>query len=440
VIGTDEGSLEPAEDAEKSSQFGALDDSDDEDEDAGNYVLHVRTALLEVKKGALTAIGELALHTGAAFSPFLESVIQVLQKAVNNWHPLIKIEVADALANMVVPSVAAYHNGEIQWTKGDVSSPNPMCQHTTAIVSAVMTELIALTKDDDKTTVAKACEGIQSVIELCGPHALLPVANDCLTCTHALLVKTAPCQASEEFLGEAPEEDDDHDVVTQAACDLVGGFCRVMGGQFGQYLPQFLPAVCEYAKSSRPPRDRSMAIGWLSEVAQELEGTIFDYWATIFLPVTLAGIGDPSEEVKRNAAFCAGMCCEVLKERAAGNYPQILQALEPLFGMDSSSGDAVAAVVDNAAACVARMIMAHPSSIPMPQVLPAFLRLLPLKTDMSENETIYNCLLGLIQMGHPDALAQKAELQRIFTAATSSESDVDEEIQAKLMQAAPALQ
>merc|ERR1711935_77715 len=105
-----------------------------------------------------------------------------------------------------------------------------------------------------------------------------------------------------------------------------------------------------------------------------------------------------------------------------------------------SAGDSFAACVDNAAACVARMIMAQPSSIPMPQVLPAFLRLLPLKIDMTENETIYNCLLGLIQMGHPEAMAQKAELQRIFSSAVSPGSKVDQEIQNRLTQAAPALQ
>lgn len=440
VIGTDEGSLEPAAEKENIGAFVALDDSDDDDNDAGNYVLHVRTALLEVKKGALTAIGELAAHSGAAFSPFLESVMQVLQKAASNWHPLVKSEVADALPNMVIPSIAAYHNGEIQWKKGDTTSPNPLSQHTAAICSAVLTELIALTKDDDKQTVSKACEGIQSIIELCGPHALLPVANECLTCTHEILTKTAPCQISEEYYGEVTEDDDDHDVVTQAACDLVGGFCRVMGDQFTQYLPQFLPAVCEYAKSSRPPRDRSMAIGWLSEVAQELEGSIFEYWHSVFLPASLAGLSDPSEEVKRNAAFCAGVCCEVLKERVAGDYPQILQGLEPLFGMNASSSDAVAACVDNAAACVARMIASQPTHVPLPQVFPPFLRLLPLKTDMTENETVYNCLLELIQMGHPQALAQKAELRRIFTSATSPYSKVDDEMQQKLKQVAPALQ
>lgn len=403
-------------------------------------MLHVRTALLEVKKGAITAVGEMAAHTGAAFCPHLESVMTVLQKAASNWHPLIKSEVADALPNLVVPSVSAYHSGDLQWTKGDISGASPMSEHTAAIVSAVLLELIALMKDDDKTTVAKACEGIQSVIELCGPHALMPIANQCMQNAHDLLTKVAICQAAEELYGEHPEDDDDHDIVTQAACDLVGGFGRVMGAQFAQYLPQFLPAVCDYAKSSRPPRDRSMAIGWMSEVAQELEGAIFDHWQPVFLPAILTGLGDPSEDVKRNAAFCAGVCCEQLRERVTEAYPTILQALEPLFQIDPNSGESAAACVDNAAACVARMIMASPSHLPMPQVLPALLKLLPLKTDMTENETIYTCLLGLLQMNQPDALTQKAELRRIFVEATAAGSKVEAVVQEKLKQALPALQ
>jgi importin-4 len=382
----------------------------------------------------------MAAHTGAAFCPHLEAVMQVLQKAATNWHPLIKSEVADALPNLVNPSIAAYHNGEIQWTKGDTSSASPMSQHTTAIVSAVLTELIALLKDDDKTTVAKACEGVQSVIELCGPHALMPVAQSCMECSHDLLTKNAPCQVSDEFYEDAPEEDDDHDIVTQAACDLVGGFCRVMGAQFSQYLPTYLPVVCEYAISSRPPRDRSMAIGWLSEVAQEMEGAIFEHWQGVFLPAVMAGLSDPSEDVRRNAAFCAGVCCEHLREQVVDAYPQILSGLEPLFALDPASSDSAAACMDNVAACVARMMMACPNNLPMSQVLPAFLKLLPLKTDMTENETVYTCLLGLLQMNHPDAVAQRVEIKRIFSEALSNESKVDEEIKEKLKQALPVLQ
>ena len=425
--------------------FSGLDDSDEEDEEGGNYVLHVRTALLEVKKGAITAIGEMTAHSGAAFVPYLEQVMQVLQKAASNWHPLIKCEVADALPSLIMPSIQANHGGDLQWTKGDLNGANPMHPHTQALVQAVLTELIMLMKDDDKSTVGKACEGIQSVIEVCGPHALLPVANTCLQNTHELLVKTAPCLAAEEMYGEFPEDDDDHDVVMQAACDLVGGFGRVMGTQFAQYLPQFLPAICNYAKSSRPPSDRSMAMGCLSELAQELEGSIFEHWQTVFLPATLAGLNDPDENVKRNAAFCAGVCCEHLGERVAGDYAQILQAISPMFSVDLStapigSADSLAACVDNAAAAVCRMIMAAPNSVPMAQVLPAMLSVLPLKTDMTENETVYKCVLGLLQMNHPEIVGRKAEVKRVFMAAIAEDSKADDEIKAQLQAALPGLQ
>lgn len=439
VIGADEGQLEQADEEAKGGQFSALDDSDEEDEEGG-YVLHVRTALLEAKKGAITALGEMAAHTGAAFVPHLEESMTVLQAAANNWHPLIKSETAEALPSMVVPSVAAHHGGEIQWEKGDVGGPNPMSPHTTAVVSAVLTELISLMKDDDKDVVGKACEGIQSVIELCGPHALAPVANECLTNAHTLLTKMAPCQRGEEELyGEVLDDDDDHDSFMTSVCDLVGSFARVMGSHFVQYLPQFLPPICSFAKSSRPPSDRSMAMGCLGELAQELEDGINSNWQSVFLPAILSGLADPDDNVKRNAAFCAGVCCEGLGEAVGAQYPQLLQAVSPLFGIDATLGDSSAAAIDNAAAAVSRMIMASPGNVPMAQVLPALLNALPLKNDMTENETIYKCLLGLLQMNQPDAIANKAELRRIFTEATAEGSKVDEEIQGKLKLALPAL-
>mmetsp|Transcript_37175 Transcript_37175/g.54715 ORF Transcript_37175/g.54715 Transcript_37175/m.54715 type:complete len:1080 (-) Transcript_37175:170-3409(-) len=436
VIGTDEGQIEQADETDRAGQFSALDDSDDEGAASG-YVLHVRTALFEAKKGAITALGEMAAHTGAAFVPFLEDSIKVLQKAATNWHPLIKCEVAQSLPSMIVPSVAANHDGEIAWEKGDVTCANPMSEHTIAVVSAVLNDLLTLMDDDDKETVGKACEGIQSVIELCGPHALIPVANGCLQKTHDILSRKSPCQQGEE--DEEPDDDDDHDSFMTSVCDLVGAFARVMGSQFNQYLPQFLPPICGYAKTSRPPSDRSMAIGCLGEIAQELESSISEHWESVFLPAVLSGLADEDDNVKRNAAFTAGVCCEGLGASVANQYPQLLQALSPLFSIDSSVSDSSAACVDNAAAAVSRMIMATPGSVPMPQVLPALLQSLPLKNDMTENETVYKCLLGLLQMNQPDAVALKAEFSRIFQAAVEEGSKVDDDIKAQLAAALPSL-
>eukprot|EP00957_Ditylum_brightwellii_P176287 13422732-Ditylum_brightwellii.AAC.1 len=58
---------------------------------------------------------------------------------------------------------------------------------------------------------------------------------------------------------------------------------------------------------------------------------------------------------------------------------------------------------------------------------------------MTENETVYKCLLGLLQMNQPDAIANKAEFRRIFAEAIAEGSKVDDETKEKLKLALPAL-
>jgi hypothetical protein len=159
-----------------------------------------------------------------------------------------------------------------------------------------------------------------------------------------------------------------------------------------------------------------MAMGCLGELAQELGDGIKEYWKSVFLPAILAGAADEDNSVKRNAAFCAGVSCEGLGSFVADDYMQILGAVGQIFGIDQSN-DAALACVDNACACVARMIMACPTSVPISQVLPVVLQALPLKNDMSENETIFKCLFGLLQSNNADAMALKTEIKRVFVEA-----------------------
>ena len=170
------------------------------------------------------------------------------------------------------------------------------------------------------------------------------------------------------------------------------------------------------------------------------------------------GLKDEDFNVRRNSAFCAGICCENLVNKPAAqgqpqppplpvdvvkDYPYILPLLGQNFGLDEATvgtSDAVLACVDNSAAAVARMIMASPENVPLEQVFPVFLTALPLKTDMTENSTVYNCLTGLLSMSHPQALAHREEIKRIFTEATQETSKVDEETKANLLLALQRLQ
>lgn len=430
VIEQDEGTFEALAEENK-GELGNFDDSDDEGEDT-RMVLQVRTALLEAKKGAITAISEISSHCGAAFAPYLEQTVPLLQKSANNLYSLMKADVAEALASLINTMMARDHEGKIQWEKGDISGANPMSPATLALVTIVLQELTKLMKDEDTETVGKVCISIQDVIEKCGPHSFAIIAKECLENTHSLLIRKAPCQIIGEDEGFDDDFDDDHDSYMTSVCDLVGSFARVMGSHFIQYLPQFIPAICNYAKPSRPSSDRAMAIGCLGELAEEIGVGIADYWKSVYLPAILSGLADEDNNLKRNAAFCAGVSCEVIGAPITPDYTELLQTVGTVFSVDASVGDTNAACVDNAAACIARMIMTSPSSVPLEQVLPVFLKSLPLKNDMTENETVYTCILGLIEMKNQNVIPHQMEIKRIFIEATSEESEVDDEIQQKL--------
>ena len=88
-----------------------------------------------------------------------------------------------------------------------------------------------------------------------------------------------------------------------------------------------------------------------------------------------------------------------------------MQAISPLFGMEMSVGNnSSATCVDNDAAAMSHMIVASPNDVSLETVLPVTLKNLLLKNDMTANEMVYKCMLGLIEMNNADAANKKLEI------------------------------
>ncbi|KAE8009052.1 hypothetical protein FH972_005509 [Carpinus fangiana] len=99
------------------------------------------------------------------------------------------------------------------------------------------------------------------------------------------------------------------------------------------------------------------------------------------------------------------------------------------------------AVRDNASGAVARMIMVHPESIPLNQliivfgsvslgcfslVLPVFLKVLPLKEDHEESMTVYGCISTLVLSSNPQILSLVPELVNLFAQVVGSPEETSE--------------
>jgi len=109
------------------------------------------------------------------------------------------------------------------------------------------------------------------------------------------------------------------------------------------------------------------------------------------LKVLLHRVSDEDSQVKSNAAFAVGMLVENSEktEEIIKAYPAILSKLEPLLHTQE------ARQLDNAAGCVARMVLKYPEHVPLDEVLPALVDLLPLKEDYEENIPVWLMVVEL---------------------------------------------
>ena len=136
--------------------------------------------------------------------------------------------------------------------------------------------------------------------------------------------------------------------------------------------------------------ERSTSVGVIAECVKGMKAEVTPSTATL-TKLLLHRMSDEDGETKSNAAYGIGLVQqfssnerEVLK-----NFPAILGKLEPLLQTDE------ARCKDNAAGCVSRMILSHPDHMPISQVLPALLEILPLKEDFEENEPVFDMIVQL---------------------------------------------
>ncbi|CAI5510371.1 unnamed protein product [Closterium sp. Naga37s-1] len=398
-------------------------DSEDEDEEGalrGLRGISVRTAVLDEKAAAAQAIGAYAQYTKAAFGPYVQEAVAVLKDGADYAHEDVRLQATLSLQHLVTAALHAFPSAPGQ----------PMSAETKHVSDVAMEVWMGAMKDDEERAVVGqafscATETIKALLaaDAANQPALLPYAEPLVAAVRAALRDELPCQraASDAETGgegaagpteaaEEEEEEEEHDEeLMDAAVDLLPAVARAVGAAaFAPVFHTLLPDILAFTKASRPPNDRSMAVGCIADVAGELGEAMAPYVDTL-LPVLASELkgGDPPN--RRNAAFAVGKLAEVSGAAMHRHYPDILLGLHPLFSADEDDD-----VRDNATGAVARMIASGGAAMPLEQVLPVLVAALPLKSDLEEAKPVYGCLVALVAASHPQILAVVPQLVPVF--------------------------
>lgn len=193
-------------------------------------------------------------------------------------------------------------------------------------------------------------------------------------------------------LGEEEEDQEQHGssewdwLVVDTALDVLIGLAAALGSQFAEVWKIFEKPIIKLLSSGEAV-ERSTAVGVVAECISYMGSDVTPYTSALLKPL-LHRLSDEDKETKSNAAYAVGQL--VLNSEDPKTYLpayiEILGKLEPLLQIKD------ARLQDNAAGCLCRMILSHPDQVPIADVVPALVDLLPLREDYEENKPVYQCL------------------------------------------------
>ncbi|XP_051538704.1 importin-4-like [Myxocyprinus asiaticus] len=388
---------------EEDKQFVLLDDDDEGEE--GDVVLDedgendgevddtdvagfsVENAYIDEKEDACDALGEIAFNTGTAFLPFLESSFQQVYELRDFAHQDVRRAAFGAMGQFC----RAQHK---VWQENPTEANHQALHKLLDVVLPCFLE--AVRQDRERQVVMAVLESMNAVIKSCQGEALQTPGRlaEISNAIRDVLKKKTMCQ---DVGGDEADDDDQQAEYDAMLQEFAGEGIPVLASAvpaetFYPHLNDLLPLIMSKAKSSCTEADRSFSVGTISETLHSLVGVaggraVAGRLSSRLLPVLVAGVKDSDPEVRNNSVFGLGALAQAAGPIIASDYPMMLSLFSNLLSKESDLR-----VIDNLCAALCRMIMSHVDGVPLEQVFPALVAHLPLKEDMEENKTIYNCL------------------------------------------------
>ncbi|XP_027129829.1 importin-4 isoform X1 [Larimichthys crocea] len=431
---------------EEDKTFVLLDDDDDDEndnneeekdvdflEDETETEVHditgfsVENAYIDEKEDACDALGEISFSTGAAFQPFLESSFQQVYEMRDFPHEDVRRAAFGAMGQFC----RAQHK---VWKENPTEANHQALLKLLDVVLPCFVETVRA--EHERQVVMGILETMNNVIKSCKEEAFQNPSRlkEISYVIRDVLKKKTVCQDGGG--GGVGDEADDED--QQAEYDaMLQEFAgegipllasSVPADSFAPFLNDLLPLIMSKAKSSCTVADRSFSVGTIGEILQALVSVpggrgVAGRLSTRLLPVLVAGVRDSDAEVRNNSVFGLGCLAQAAGPIVVSDYPMMLSVFSNMLTKESDLR-----VIDNLCAALCRMILSNVEAVPLEQVVPALVARLPLKEDMEENKTVFNCLAML----YTNSPALVVKLMKPIVAASShviGNKNVDKETQ-----------
>lgn len=389
---------------------------DEHDSDWDDDFSHTAAAM--EKEVAIEVLGDVISHTRRHFMPYFEKAVEITLGLIEHGYDGVRKGAIGTLWRSYACLWAIMEDDSGQkWTPGLPLKQQPSGE-ALKLGELVTSATTAIWDDEmNRAVVTDINRNVAATLKLCGPAILTQnnFTERTITTCAAIITKSHSCQqdlGDENGQGEADgEESAEYDwLVIDTALDVIIGLSKAIGNQFSDIWRVFQKPIMKLA-SSQTNYERSTAVGVIAECTSSMGEAVSPFTKEI-LNILLHRLSDEDAETKSNTTYALGQLIFNSKSSSEyiGSYETILSKLEPLFQIQN------ARTLDNAAGCLCRMIMAHIDRVPVDEMLPMMVDVLPLKEDYEENGPIFECITGLYKQSHPTVLSLTPKLIPVFIA------------------------
>ena len=278
---------------------------------------------------------------------------------------------------------------------------------------------------------------VAATLKLCGPMILLTdsgtVVPEMCEQLLAVITKRHPCQQDlgEDVEEDIPEESSEYDwLIIETAMEVVTCLAVALGPQFGNLWKIFEKPIVKYA-SSQEAGERNAAVGTIAECIGNMGENCTPYTGAL-LKLLMHRLSDEDSGTKSNAVYGLGLLCEMTKndDEILKSLSTIFSKLEPLLDVQDEGR-----LLDNTAGCVSRFISKHGDKLPLAEVLPRLIQLLPLREDFEENKPVFSMVVKLYQQNEPTIQQLTPSLMNVFEKVLGPpEEQLEDETRAQLVE------
>uniref|UniRef100_A0A1L8DXJ5 Putative karyopherin importin beta 3 n=1 Tax=Nyssomyia neivai TaxID=330878 RepID=A0A1L8DXJ5_9DIPT len=361
-----------------------IETSENEDDD-DDVAIAVENAFMDEKEEAIIALREIALHSGAAFAPYIQTAFEEVYKLINYPQDDIRRVAVEALTQF---TVSFYTMGNAEAVRTSVT-----------ILIPKFSEIIRT--DEERNVVMAALEAFNELLDkLKGNTFSVEDQKDAIfECVMDVMLGKVACQFDEGGAADDDAEDSEFDeTIIETAGEILPRFGKALRPEeFAPYFGRACTHLMEKMEKARRKEDadleRAYVIGVVSECFEGLQQHT-NTWMPTLMPLLMAGAQEKCDQIRNNSVFGLGELVVAAGEFAYDYYPQILQLLSTAVAKEQDAN-----TLDNICGALARLIIANSSLVPLKEVLPVFVQYLPLRTDFDENLAVFKGIHVAYQQG-----------------------------------------